>query len=106
MTGALPPRTLKCMEVQLTPDQKAFVREAIESGGLRREEDAVKEALSLWEQRERSRLEILIAVDKAEASLARGEGRSVATSEEARQLAEDVKRRGMARLNAEQHPHA
>jgi Arc/MetJ-type ribon-helix-helix transcriptional regulator len=39
------------MEVQLTSDQKAFVRQAIESGRLRREEDAVKEALSLWEER-------------------------------------------------------
>lgn len=66
----------------------------------------VKEALSLWEERERRRLEILVAVDKAEASLARGEGRSVTTPEEARQLAEDVKRRGMGRLNAEQHPRA
>ena len=94
------------MEVQLTPDQKAFVREAIQSGRLHREEDAVKEALSLWEERERRRLEILVAVDKAEASLARGEGRSVTTPEEARQLAEDVKRRGMARLNAAQHPRA
>jgi Arc/MetJ-type ribon-helix-helix transcriptional regulator len=41
------------MEVQLTPDQKAFVRQAIDSGRLRGEEDAVKEALSLWEERER-----------------------------------------------------
>lgn len=94
------------MEVQLTPDQKAFVREAIESGRLSREEDAVKEALSLWEERERRRLEILVAVDKAEASLARGEGRSVTTLEEARQLAADVKRRGMERLHAEQNPRA
>jgi Arc/MetJ-type ribon-helix-helix transcriptional regulator len=94
------------MEVQFTPDQEAFVREAIQSGRLRREEDAVKEALSLWEERERRRLEILIAVDKAEASLARGEGRSVTTPEEARQLAEDFKRRGMVRLHAEQHPRA
>ena len=37
------------MEVDLTPDQKAFVRRAIESGCFRQEEDAVKEALSLWE---------------------------------------------------------
>jgi putative addiction module CopG family antidote len=94
------------MEVELTPDQKAFVREAIQSGRLHREEDAVKEALSLWEERERRRLEILIAVDKAEMSLARGEGRTVTTPEEARQLADDVKRRGMARLNTEQHPRA
>ncbi len=80
------------MEVQLSSDQKALVRHAIESGRLEREEDAVKEALSLWE-RERRRLEILVAVDRAEASLARGEGRRVATPEEARQLADDVKRR-------------
>ena len=94
------------MEVQLTPDQEAFVREAIQSGRLRREEDAVKEALSLWEKRERRRLEILIAVDRAEASVARGEGRVVTSAEEARRVAEDARRRGMARLNAEQHSRA
>lgn len=90
------------MEVQLTPDQQAFIRQAIESGRLRREEDAVEQALSLWEERERRRLEILVAVDQAEASLAQGQGRRVTSSEETRQLTEDVKRRGIARLNAEQ----
>jgi putative addiction module CopG family antidote len=89
------------MEVHLTPDQKAFVRQAIDSGRLRREEDAVKEALSLWEERERTRVEILAAVDEAEASLARGEGR-VITQESMCEVAEDVKRRGRARLAAEQ----
>jgi hypothetical protein len=68
---------------------------------LRREEDALKEALSLWEERERTRAEILAAVDEAEASLARGEGR-VVTQESMRELAEEVKRRGRARLTAEQ----
>jgi Arc/MetJ-type ribon-helix-helix transcriptional regulator len=89
------------MEVQLTGDQQAFVRQAIDSGRLRREEDALKEALSLWEERERTRAEILAAVDEAEASLARGEGRIV-TQESMRELAEEVKRRGCARLTAEQ----
>jgi Arc/MetJ-type ribon-helix-helix transcriptional regulator len=89
------------MEVQLTPDQKAFVRQAIEGGRLLREEDAVKEALSLWEERERTRAEILAAVDEAEASLASGEGRIV-TQESMRELAEEVKRRGRARIAAEQ----
>ena len=65
------------MEVQLSPDQQAFVRQAIDSGRLRRAEDAVQEALSLWEERERTRAEILAAVDEAEASLARGEGRVI-----------------------------
>jgi len=81
--------------VQLTSDQKAFVRKAIQNGRLRREEDAVKEALSLWEERERSHAEILAAVDDAEASVVRGEGRIV-TQESMRELAEEVKRRGRA----------
>jgi Arc/MetJ-type ribon-helix-helix transcriptional regulator len=93
------------MEVQFTPDQKAFVRQALESGRLNREEDAVKEALFLWEDRERRRLEILVKVDRAEASLARTGGRKVASPEEVRELAADVQRRGMARLNNEQNRH-
>ena len=88
------------MEVHLTPDQKAFVRQAIESGRLQAEEDAIQEALSLWEERERARAEILAAVDVAEASLARGEGRTI-TQESMRQLADEVKQRGRARLAAE-----
>jgi putative addiction module CopG family antidote len=90
------------MEVNLTPDQKAFVRHAIESGRLQHEEDALREALSLWEERERTRAEILAAVDEAETSLARGEGRTI-TQESMRELAESVKQRGRARLAAEQN---
>ena len=88
------------VEVNLTPDQKAFVRQAIESGRLLREEDAIKEALSLWEERERTRAEILFAVGEAEASLNAGDGRSI-TQESMRRIAEDVKLRGRSRLAAE-----
>jgi Arc/MetJ-type ribon-helix-helix transcriptional regulator len=88
------------MEVRFTDDQKAFVRHAIESGRYCREEDALHEAMSLWENRERRRMEILAAVDQAEASFARGAGRPVTTREEALQLADDIKRRGLARLAA------
>jgi putative addiction module CopG family antidote len=103
LTPAAHVSTLKKMDVQLTPDQKAFVRQAIESGRLHREEEAVQEALTLWEERERTRAEILDAVDMAEASLARGEGR-VITQESMHELAEQVKQRGRARLAAEQAP--
>ncbi len=92
------------MEVQLTPDQEAFIRQAIESGRLHRQEDAVREAMSLWEERERRRLAILVAVDQAEASLARGEGRRITTRDEATQLAADIERRGLARLASKQNP--
>jgi putative addiction module CopG family antidote len=63
------------MEVHFTPDQQAFLRQAIESGRLHDEDDAVKEALSLVEERERRLVEILTAVEDAEASLSGGEGR-------------------------------
>ena len=88
------------MEVRLTPDQEAFIRQAIETGRFHRPEDAVEEALSLWEERERTRAEILAAVEVADAALARGEGR-ILTPESMRQLAEEVKQRGRARLAAE-----
>ena len=91
------------MEVNLTPDQKAVVRSAIESGRLHREEDAVQEALALWEERERTRAEILAAVDRADVSLAHGEGR-VISQQSMLDLAGEVKQRGRARLAAEQPP--
>jgi len=93
------------MEVQLTDDQKAFVRQGIDSGRYSREEDALREALSLWEGRERRRAEILAAVDQAEASLHAEKARKVMTREEAAQLADGIKRRGLARLSAEENNH-
>ena len=88
------------MEVQLTADQKAFIRNAIQSGRFHREEEAVEEALSLWEERERRRMEFVATLNDAKQSLERGEGR-VITEESMRELAEDTKQRGRARLAAE-----
>src|SRR5271157_2173594 len=98
--GARFPGILQAMEVHLTPDQKAFARRAIESGRLHSEQDAVQEALALWEEPERQRTEFLLSLDDAKDSLARGEGR-VITQESMRQLAQEVKERGRARLLAE-----
>ena len=92
------------MEVQLTEDQKAFLRQAIESGQswrYSREEDALADAVALWERRERRRGEILGAIDLAEASYRRGDGRKVTTHQESIRLAESIKERGLARLSAE-----
>jgi Arc/MetJ-type ribon-helix-helix transcriptional regulator len=88
------------MDVRLTPDQKAFVRQAIESGRIRCEEDAVREALALWEERERTRTEILALVDTAEASIACGQGRAI-TRQSMRNLSQEVKERGRARHEAD-----
>jgi Arc/MetJ-type ribon-helix-helix transcriptional regulator len=89
------------MEVRFTPDQEAFVRQAIETGRFHRKEDAVEEALSLWEERERKRAEFLATLDDARVSLARGEGRII-TQESMRELAEEVKQRGRARFASEE----
>jgi Arc/MetJ-type ribon-helix-helix transcriptional regulator len=43
------------MNVDFSPDVKALVQQAIESGRLNRAEDAVQEALSLWAERERQK---------------------------------------------------
>jgi Arc/MetJ-type ribon-helix-helix transcriptional regulator len=88
------------METQLTGDQKSFVRHAVETRRLRGEEEAVQEALALWEERERGRLDLLATLDNARASLARGEGR-VITQESMRELAAEAWDRGRARLIAE-----
>jgi putative addiction module CopG family antidote len=92
---------LKHMEVDLTVDQREFIRQAIETGRFHRAEDAVREALLLWEERERRRAEILAAVDTAEAALLRDEGRAV-TQQSMRELANEVKQRGRLRLDPEQ----
>lgn len=88
------------MDVQLTEDQKAFVRRAVETGRLHSEEDAVREALLLWEERERRRAEFLATLEDARASVRLGEGR-VITQESMRDLAAEVRERGRARLLAE-----
>ena len=85
------------MEVELTSDQKAFALHAVETGRLSSEEAAVEEALALWEERERRRIEFRATIDDARASLARGEGRPI-TQETMRILSSEVKERGRVRL--------
>jgi putative addiction module CopG family antidote len=54
------------------PAQEAFIREGIESGRYRTAEDAVREALAFWEEKERARVELIAACNEAEADLASG----------------------------------
>lgn len=88
------------MEVQLTEDQKAFARRAMEAGRLQSEAEAVREALALWEERERRRISFLESLERGRAAIARGEGR-VITEQSMRDLAAEVRERGRARLIAE-----
>jgi len=90
------------MQIDLTPEQQDFVRQAIESGRFERAEDAVQAAMTLWVDRERRRTEILAAIDIARASIRSGESMEI-TQESMRALAEDVKRHGRAQFADEHH---
>jgi Arc/MetJ-type ribon-helix-helix transcriptional regulator len=87
------------MEVRITPtpEQEAFIRQAIASGRFKTAEDAARAALLRWEEGERRRAELLIELDAADTSLAQGKGRRL-TSHSLRKLTEDVKQRGRSRL--------
>jgi Arc/MetJ-type ribon-helix-helix transcriptional regulator len=56
----------------------------------------VRQALALWEKRERARVELLASLDLAEQSLDAGEGETY-TSETLSKLVESIKERGLAR---------
>jgi Arc/MetJ-type ribon-helix-helix transcriptional regulator len=85
------------MQIKLTPEESDLIRRAVDTGRVKHPEDAVHKALELWIERERQREELLAAVDQAEASVVRGMVRFM-PSGSARKLAEEVHRRGMARL--------
>jgi Arc/MetJ-type ribon-helix-helix transcriptional regulator len=89
------------MEIILTPDQEAFVRQAIKTGRIDRAEDAVTEALLLWEEHELLRAELVASIDEARDSIIRGEGRTI-TQESMQALAAAAKQRLRARLAAEE----
>jgi Arc/MetJ-type ribon-helix-helix transcriptional regulator len=88
------------VQITLTPEQEAFIRRALEAGRIDRPEDAVMEALLLWEERELLRSDLIASLDEARSSIARGEGR-VITQASMQALAEEAKQRLHSRLSAE-----
>ena len=60
------------MEVDFTSAQEAFIRQAVASGRYSTAEDAVRDALARWENSERSRAELMAALDEADADLEAG----------------------------------
>jgi putative addiction module CopG family antidote len=88
------------MQVQLTPEQSSFVDLGIQEGRFRNSEEAVRQALALWEKRERARVELLASLDLAEQSLDGGDGEAY-SAESLHELVESVKQRGLARLAEE-----
>lgn len=85
------------MQIQLTPEQSSFVELGIQEGRFRNSEEAVRQALALWEKRERARVELLASLDLAEESLEADEGETY-SAETLNELVASVKERGMSRL--------
>jgi putative addiction module CopG family antidote len=87
------------MDVRLNRDQEQFVRRAIEHGPYGKAEDVVREALSMLEERERKRTELLAAVDFEEISISRAAGGNLPQRPE-RESGGKVKRGGGRRKRA------
>jgi putative addiction module CopG family antidote len=85
------------MEIELTPEQASFVQLGVEQGRFRHAEDAVKDALALWERRERARIELLTAIDDGDASFAEG-AIEFENDEELAAYFEGIKSQGAAKL--------
>jgi putative addiction module CopG family antidote len=83
------------MEVRLTPEQQAFVEIAVESGRYRNAEDAVRDAMTRWEEDERSRAETIAALEESAADLEAGRYRDY-TDSTLSQLAQELKAEGRA----------
>lgn len=86
------------MQIDLTPAQASFIDLGIQEGRFRNSQEAIREALALWEKRERARLELLASLDAAEQALDSGQGEEY-TLETLRALVESIKQRGTARLS-------
>ena len=87
------------MEVQLTPDQEAFIRQGMEEGRYKSADEAVQEAMAHWEEVQRSRLEMIAALEAGEADLEAGRYREY-DADSSPSLAEELKREGRALLSA------
>lgn len=87
------------MQIELTPAQNSFVELGIQEGRFRGGDEAVSQALALWEMRERERLELHSSIDLRERSLDEGE---TYNEETLHQLVKSVAERGRTKLMAGQ----
>ena len=87
--------------MDFTPDQEALIRQAIASGRYHTAEEAVHDAMARWEETERSRMEMLAALDEAESDLEAGRYTDY-TDETLPKLADELKHEARAERNQEQ----
>jgi len=92
--------TLRGMEVHLTPEQQALIRYAVQSGRLHGEDEALQEADCSMGSTGTGTCRDADAIAQAEASIALGKGRIISDTNA---LADEIKRRGRARLADERN---
>ena len=79
------------MEVTLTPSQEVLIQRAIEQGRYGSAEEAVRDAMARWEERERQRIDLTTDLGRAELELKSG-GYSDYTDDTLPLLAQELKR--------------
>ena len=84
------------MQVELTPEQRSFISLGIREGRFRDHEEAVQQAMSEWETRQRARLNLLETLDSAQTALDAGAGTSCEVADLG-QLAQSITRSGALR---------
>ena len=85
------------MQFELTPEQSSFVDLGIREGRFTNTEEAMRNALALWEQRERERMRLLASLEMADASLDAGKG-EIYDTDDLSALVESIRQRGHERL--------
>ena len=88
------------METRPASDKSAFVRSALQAGGTQGREGSAQDALAMWEERERRRIEFRSSLVRARAAQARMEGREI-TLQSMRPLSASPLERHPARMMAD-----
>jgi putative addiction module CopG family antidote len=79
------------MNVRLSPEQQAMVREKVELGYYRDEDDVIANALALLDEHDKARLEALLAaLEEGEADLRAGRSITIRTQDELDALFADL----------------
>jgi putative addiction module CopG family antidote len=85
------------MQIELTPAQAAFIEIGIQSGRFHDQDDALRQMLAEWEQKERRRLELLNSIRSALQSVDAGEG-EIYTAASLPGLVDSIEARGKRKL--------
>jgi antitoxin ParD1/3/4 len=89
------------MTVEIPADLQQFVHQVIDNGSFKSENEVVRQALRLLQQRQQKIEELRREIQPALDQLDRGEGIELKDEEEIRLFFEDIKKRGRERLDAE-----